>query len=120
MTKNKQVTQFPGDEMMIRHTVRAIQKAIEEDVPEFCRENRMETMNSVRYVRGDKINDNLRNHVVSEDIVLISFKRYSWDGRMLVDQKNRITCTITTQQNLAAIPKRKIGVALTSYSLYWQ
>lgn len=107
MTKNKQVTQFPGDEMMIRYTVRAIQKAIEEDVPEFCRENRMETMNSVRYVRGDKINDNLRNHVVSEDIVLISFKRYSWDGRMLVDQKKRITCTITTQQNLAAIPKKK-------------
>ena len=74
MTKNKQVTDFPGDEMMVRRTVRAIQKAIEEDVPDFCRENHMETMNSVRYVRGDKINDNLRNHVVSEDTILISFK----------------------------------------------
>lgn len=107
MTKNKQVTDFPSNEMMIRRIVRAIQKAIEEDVPEFCRENHMETMNSVRYVRGDKINDNLRNHVVSEDTILISFKRYSWDGRMLVDQKNHITYTITTQQNLAAIPKKK-------------
>ena len=67
----------------------------------------METMNSVRYVRGDKINDNLRNHVVSEDTILISFKRYSWDGRMLVDHKNCITYTITTQQNLAVIPKKK-------------
>jgi hypothetical protein len=93
--------------MMVRRTVRAIQKAIEEDVPEFCRENHMETMNSVRYVRGDKINDNLRNHVVSEDTILISFKRYSWDGRMLVDHKNCITYTITTQQNLAVIPKKK-------------
>lgn len=107
LTKNKQVTDFPSDEMMIRRTVRAIQKAIEEDVPEFCQENHMETMNSVRYVRSDKINDNLRNHVVSEDIILISFKRRSWDGRMLVDQKNYITYTITTQQNLAAIPKKK-------------
>jgi hypothetical protein len=107
LTKNKQVTDFPGDEMMVRRTVRAIQKAIEEDVPDFCRENHMETMNSVRYVRGDKINDNLRNHVVSEDTILISFKRYSWDGRMLIDQKNCITYTITTQQNLAAIPKKK-------------
>lgn len=107
MTKNKQVTDFPSDEMMVRRTVRAIQKAIEEDVPEFCRENHMETMNSVRYVRGDKINDNLRNHVVSEDTILISFKRYSWDGRMLVDHKNCITYTITTQQNLAVIPKKK-------------
>lgn len=107
MTKNKQVTDLPSDEMMINRTVRAIQKAIEEDVPEFCRENHMETMNSVRYIRGDKINDNLRKHVVSEDIILVSFKRYSWDGRMLVDQKNRITYTITTQQNLLAIPKKK-------------
>ena len=107
MTTNKQVTNFPSDEMMISRTVRAIQKAIEEDVPEYCRENHMETMNSVRYVRGDKINDNLRNHVVSEEAILISFKRYSWDGRILVDQKNRITYTITTQQNLAAIPKKK-------------
>lgn len=107
MTKNKQLTDFPSDEMMVRRTVRAIQKAIEEDVPEFCQENLMETMNSVRYVRGDKINDNLRNYVVSKDTILISFKRSSWDGRMLVDQKNCITYTITTQQNLAAIPKKK-------------
>lgn len=107
MTEHKQMTDFPSDEMVIRRIVRAIQKAIEEDVPEFCRENYMETMNSVRYVRGDKINDNLRALVVSDDVILISFKRYSWDGRMLVDLKNRISYTVTTQQNLIAIPKKK-------------
>lgn len=107
MTVHRTATDFPSDEMAIRRIVRSIQKAIEEDVPEFCRENHMETMNSVRYVRGDKINDNLRNLVASDDIMLISFKRYSWDGRMLVDTKNRITYTITTQQNLNAIPKKK-------------
>lgn len=107
MTAHRTATDFPSDEMAIRRIVRSIQKAIEEDVPEFCQENHMETMNSVRYVRGDKINDNLRNLVASDDIMLISFKRYSWDGRMLVDTKNRITYTITTQQNLNAIPKKK-------------
>lgn len=107
MTAHRTATDFPSDEMAIRRIVRSIQKSIEEDVPEFCRENHMETMNSVRYVRGDKINDNLRNLVASDDIMLISFKRYSWDGRMLVDTKNRITYTITTQQNLNAIPKKK-------------
>ena len=108
MTEYKQVTDFPSDEMVIRRIVRAIQKAIEEDVPEFCRENYMETMNSVRYVRGDKINDNLRALVVSDDVILISFKRYSWDSRMLVDLKNRISYTVTTQQNLIACWKRTI------------
>lgn len=97
---------LPSDELVVRRIVRAIQKAIEEDVPEFCRENHMETMNSIRYVRGDKINDNLRSLVVSDDMMLISFKRHSWDGRILVDNKNYVTYSITTQQNLSAIPKK--------------
>ena len=67
----------------------------------------METMNSVRYIRGDKINENIRNLVISDDIMLISFRRYSWDGRMIIDQKNRISYTVTTKQNLEAIPKKK-------------
>lgn len=107
MTTQNIVTDFPSDEMVIRRIVRAIQKAIEEDMPEFYRENHMETMNSARYVRGDKINENLRNMVASDDIQLLSFKRYSWDGRMLIDQNTHITYTITTSQNLAAIPKKK-------------
>ena len=99
MTDNVSVTDFPSDEMVIRRLVRAIQKAIEEDIPGFCRENHMETMNSVRYIRGDKINENIRNLVISDDIMLISFRRYSWDGRMIIDQKNRISYTVTTKQN---------------------
>ena len=107
MTLNVNIADFPSEEMVIRRVVRAIQKTIEEDIPEFCRENHMETMNSVPYVRGDKINDNLKNLVVPDDIMMISFKRYSWDGRILIDQKNKISYTITTKQNLAAIPKKK-------------
>ena len=82
LTKYKCAAVFPSEEIVIRRIVRAIQKAIEEDVPDFCHENHMETMNSIRYLRGDKINDNLRTLVVSDDIILISFKRYSWDGRI--------------------------------------
>lgn len=107
MTLHTISNNLPSDELVIRRIVRAIQKAVEEDVPDFYRENHMETMNSARYVRGDKINDNLRNFVVSDGIILISFKRYSWEGRMLVDEKNCITYTITTQQNLTTIPKKK-------------
>lgn len=107
LTKYAHATGFPSDEIVIRRIVRAIQKAVEEDVLEFCREHPMETMNSVRYIRGDKINENLRALVVSDDVILISFKRYSWDVRMLADLKNHITYTVTTEQNLIAIPKKK-------------
>ena len=98
---------FPSNEMVIRRIVRAIQKTIEEEVPEFCHEHPMETMNSIRDIRGDKINQNLRTLVVSDDVILIPFKRLFWAGRMLVDLKNHVTYTVTTQQNLAAIPKKK-------------
>lgn len=52
LTEHKYAANFPSDEMVIRRIARAIQKAIEEDVPEFCRKNQMETMNSIRYVRA--------------------------------------------------------------------
>lgn len=104
-----QIDKLPGEKVFIQRMVRAIQKAIEEDVVEFRRENHMETMNSLRYVRGDKINENLR--VLVSDIVdyitLFPFQRYSWDGRMIIDWKNKVTYTITTKQNYEAIPKKK-------------
>ena len=36
MTDNVSVTDFPSDEMVIRRLVRAIQKAIEEDIRSFA------------------------------------------------------------------------------------
>ncbi len=86
-----------------RKIVYSVNKAISEDLPRAIRENHLETNNRNRFAAGDYINDNLRHHVVKDDVELIPFKRYAWDGRIIVDRGNKVTYTIATSQNIKAI-----------------
>lgn len=95
------------NDTLLRKIVYAIDKAISDDLPQFLQDNHMETCNYIIQLRGDKINDNLRNHVVNEDIELVPFKRCVWSGRILVDRINHITYTITTVPTLDGIPRKK-------------
>lgn len=87
--------------------VQAIQKAIEEDVPRQLRENHLETNNYLPLMRGDFINDNLRNYALEEGVELLPFQRFGWKGRLIVDRRHRITLSVTTQNNLRAIPQKQ-------------
>lgn len=91
------------NQMLNRKIVYAINKAITQDAPQDMRENRLETNNRNIFAKGDYINDNLRKHVVKDDIDLIAFKRYGWEGRILIDRGNRVTYTISTHQTLKKI-----------------
>ena len=101
------MTKIIVNEDLLRKIVRAIDKAIADDVPRIKWELQLETPNYIRFIRTDMINDNLKALALSEDIQFIPFQRYSWHGRMLVDHRNHITYSITTLQNLEAIPKKK-------------
>lgn len=105
--KNLNVSSILMNEPLLRKIVRAIEKACGEDTRGYLRENRLETNNALPFLRGDFINENLRNSVVSEDVDLIPFNRYGWSGRILRDKRNKITYTILTKRTLAAIPKKK-------------
>lgn len=87
--------------------VRAIDKAIREDVPNQLREHPLETNNYIGLIRGDFINDNLRNFALADDYELISIRRNGWQGRLLVNHKKRITLSIVTQENLHMIPLKR-------------
>ena len=95
------------NENLTRRIVRSIEKAIVDDVPEYLREHHKETNNAIIQLRGDCINDNLRKLVVGGDIELVSFKRYVWQGRLIVDRSEKITYTITTQKTLHAVPRKR-------------
>lgn len=95
------------NEKLLRRIVRCVDKAIGEDIPQYISENYKETNNAIAQLKGDYINDNLRKLVVGDDIELVHFKRYSWQGRILVDRAQKVTYTITTQQTLQAIPKKQ-------------
>ena len=64
--------------------VRAIEKAIGEDVPNQLREHHLETNNYIGLMRGDFINENLRNFALADGYELIPIQRYGWRGRLLV------------------------------------
>lgn len=87
--------------------VRAIEKAIGEDVPNQLREHHLETNNYIGLMRGDFINENLRNFVLADGYELLPIQRYGWRGRLLVNHEKRITLSIVTQANLHMIPLKK-------------
>lgn len=87
--------------------VRAIEKAIGEDVPNQLREHHLETNNYIGLMRGDFINENLRNFALADGYELIPIQRYGWRGRLLVNHEQRITLSIVTQANLHMIPLKK-------------
>jgi len=95
------------NENLLRRIVRCVDKAVADDVPQYLREHYKETNNAVAHLRGDFINDNLKNLVVSGDIELLPFKRSSWQGRIIVDHGEKVTYTVTTQQTLRLIPKKQ-------------
>lgn len=95
------------NENLMRRIVRSIDKAIADDVPQYLRDQHKETNNAAIQLRGDCINENLRNMVIGGDIEFVPFKRYVWQGRVIVDRAEKITYTITTQKTLRAIPRKQ-------------
>ncbi|WFF72264.1 DUF5986 family protein [Proteiniclasticum sp. QWL-01] len=93
---------------IIPKIVRSIVKAVTEDVPEYCREQGRETNNAITQMRGDCINDNLRSMVIDPGVVdFVSFRRYIWEGRLIVDRANKTSYSITTKATLRGIPKKQ-------------
>lgn len=85
----------------------AVSKGIGSDMRDFLEDNPDETHNGIKLIRGDKINSNLRKFVVSDAVELKPFKRYSWEGRILIDREHKLTLTICAKQTLESIPKKK-------------
>lgn len=107
MRFNTRDTQIEFNKALISQIVYAISKAVSEDAPEYRRENCLETNNAAKFIVGDYINNNLRHSVVNDGIRLHSFKRYSWDGRLLIDHINKITYTIVSHGTLEAAPFKR-------------
>lgn len=86
--------------------VRAIDKAVSEDVPNQLRTMPLETNNYIAFIRGDFINQNLRALAFDEGSLLHAFRRFGWSGRILISHESKLTISITTQTNLSLIPRR--------------
>lgn len=90
-----------------RRLVWAINKAVSDDIPQMLGEHQLDTHNFLGHFRGDCINTNLRLGVIPENIILLPLHRGGYVGRLVIDHTAKITYSITTEQNLRLIPKKK-------------
>lgn len=90
-----------------RMLVWAINKAVADDIPLMFSEHPLDTHNFLGHFRGDCINTNLRLGIASENITILPFQRSGYAGRLVIDHMNKISYSITTEQNLRSIPKKK-------------
>lgn len=95
------------NESLERMLVWAINKAVADDIPLLFSEYSLDTHNFLGHFRGDCINTNLRLGIASENITLLPFRRSGYAGRLVIDQVNKISYSITTEQNLRSVPKKK-------------
>ena len=101
---DKRVNQM---EQLLRNVVWAISKGIGDDVRDYLATYHKTTNNAVMLMRGDNINTNLENFVVTGSVELKKFRRYAWQGCVLIDRENKFTITICTRQTLDAISRKR-------------
>ena len=94
-------------DLELDNIVRAIEKAIGEDIPNQLYENRLETNNYIGLMRGDFINENLRRFLPSNGYELVPIQRYGWHGRVIINREKKVSISILTQANLRMIPQKK-------------
>ena len=85
--------------------VKSITKAVGPDIMNYLINNNMDTYNAISYLRGDFINTNLRDTIVSinDNVELKHFKRFIWTGSLLIDHQHKTTITISTKSTLNRI-----------------
>lgn len=87
--------------------VYSITQALEVDLEITKEELDLDSENYVGFVKGDLINTRLKKYFSESDCFVHSFKRGGWEGRMIIDIKERTICSITSTKNLSIIPKVK-------------
>ena len=95
------------NENLERMLVWAINKAVADDIPLIFSEHPLDTHNFLGHFRGDCINTNLRLIINAENITMLPFQRSGYAGRLVIDHTNKVTYSITTEQNLRSIPRKK-------------
>ncbi|MCR5784003.1 MAG: DUF5986 family protein [Clostridia bacterium] len=93
----------------LENIVKAVAKAVGFDTRNYLNECNTDTRNAVPYLRGDYINTNIRDMVIlqNNNLELKHFKRYSWEGSLIIDNENKITITVSSKNTIDRIRRPK-------------
>lgn len=86
-----------------RRLVDCINMALQNDLPRYLAEFHPETTNGIPHQIGDWINTNIKKHLTSGNVDIMQFTRYSWKGKIIIDNENKITYSIMRAKRLRQI-----------------
>lgn len=81
--------------------------SLEYNYPEIKNKLNFDTQNSYKYSKLDIINTELSKKLTDEKYIFHGFKRYGWEGRMLVDLQEENLISITSESNLNDLIRSK-------------
>lgn len=90
-----------------RRIVDCINIALNDDLPRYLKEFHPDTTNGIPHQIGDWINTNLKKYLVGNSIHVLEFKRYSWKGKVIIDEENKVTYTITRSKRIEQLRNEK-------------
>lgn len=98
----------PHTEGLLRYIVSAIHTAISDDYSNFLQEySALDTHIGFGLMKSNFINDRLKMYVAKTNASIHQFKRYSWQGRIIVDRHSKHTFSVSTHSNLKTVFNKK-------------
>ena len=95
-------------EKLLRYIVYAIYIATSDDYSNFVQEySSLDTHSGFGLMRANFINERLKDYIAKTSAMIHGFKRYSWQGRIVVDRENKQTFSVSTHANLKAVFSKK-------------
>lgn len=96
------------DEKLLRYIVSAIYTATSDDYSNFVEEySSLDTHCGFGLMRANFINTRLKEYIAKTNATIHGFKRYSWQGRIIIDREKKQTFSVSTHANLKAVFNKK-------------
>lgn len=105
MSVNSIGNKMPED--VRRRIVDCINIALTDDLRRYMAEFHPATTNGVPHNIGDWINTNLRNYLEGNRIRIQDFTRYSWKGKIIIDEDNKVSYTIMRSKRIKQLRREK-------------
>ena len=101
---------------IIEKIVKAIEKAVGEDIRSYLANSNTATNNAIPFLRGDYINTNIKYAMENEAVEIKNFKRASWTGMLFLSlEESRLQCRFVLKILWREFLRTKIAEAHTIY-----
>lgn len=95
-------------EKLLRYIVAAIHEATSNDYSNFAQEySYLDTHSGFSFMRINFINERMKEFVAKTEATIHGFKRYSWQGRIVIDRVGKQTFSVSTHANLKTVFGKK-------------